>query len=55
MIYFLVAFMEAEVSTVKEEMNKQLQESEAALELEKQKLLKVWKCFGYRPCLFERI
>ena len=39
--------MEAEVFTVKDEMNKQLQEFEAALELEKQKLLKVCKCFFY--------
>lgn len=42
--------MEAEVSTVKDEMNKQLQEFETALELEKQKLLKV-----YNFILFEKI
>lgn len=37
----IVATMETEIRTVKEEMTKQLQEAETVLELEKQKLLKV--------------
>lgn len=35
--------MEVEIKNVKEEMTKQLQEAETVLELEKQKLLKVFK------------